>query len=144
MTRPMTRRRLSADRPRTAAILVLALALALTACGKKAPSDARQGATGEVLPGSVSDAMLQTDRLRAAAPLDPRGGAAPGDKTAADKGKPGEASKSGPSANGDEGSASTTSAPEPAAATPSPAPSATPQTKASPKSGPGVDPNDGE
>jgi hypothetical protein len=30
----MTRRRFSADRPQTAAIVVLALALALTACGK--------------------------------------------------------------------------------------------------------------
>lgn len=137
----MTRRRFSADRPQTAAIVVLALALALTACGKKAASDASQGATGEVLPGSVSDAMLQTDRLRASAPLDPRSGAAPGDKTASDKGKPG---KSAPTADADGGDASTTTAPEPAETTPSPAPSAAPQAKAAPKSGPGVDPNDGE
>ncbi|MFC4293769.1 hypothetical protein ACFO0A_01715 [Novosphingobium tardum] len=130
----MTRRRFSADRPQTAATVVLALALALTACGKKAASDASQGATGEVLPGSVSDAMLQTDRLRASAPLDPRSGAAPGDKTASDKGKPG---KSAPTADADGGDASTTT-------TPSPAPSAAPQAKAAPKSGPGVDPNDGE
>ena len=42
--------------------------LALTACDRGA-NDERDRAAGQILPGSASDAMLQTDRLQAEAPL---------------------------------------------------------------------------
>jgi hypothetical protein len=54
--------------------LVLALTLALAACEKPADAPAEQGgaASGEVLEGSVSDAMIPLDQLKSEAPLAPR------------------------------------------------------------------------
>ncbi len=48
---------------------VIALAaFALAACGR-GQNDERDQAAGQILPGSASDAMLQTDRLQSEAPL---------------------------------------------------------------------------
>lgn len=57
-----------------AACLVLAPVLLLAACGDKAAAPAEQGgaASGEVLQGSVSDAMIPLDQLKSEAPLAPR------------------------------------------------------------------------
>lgn len=69
-----------------------ALALALAGCGKEA--DKTQGggtAAGEILPGSVSDAMVPVDQLKSQTPLAPKTEAA--DKKAA---KPGEKPKAAP------------------------------------------------
>ena len=52
-----------------AAALILALPLA--GCGKKAANGG--AASGEILPGSASDAMLPEDRVTSQPPLDPRG-----------------------------------------------------------------------
>lgn len=52
------------------AALLLALPLALAACKQEAEKDAT--ASGEILPGSASDAMLPEDRLTSQPPLDPR------------------------------------------------------------------------
>lgn len=49
-----------------AAVLLVA---ALAACDRGAKSEPRDQAPVEVLPASVSDAMLQTDRLQAEAPI---------------------------------------------------------------------------
>lgn len=53
---------------------VLALALLVAACGDQAAAPAEQGgeASGEVLAGSVSDAMIPLDQLKSEAPLAPR------------------------------------------------------------------------
>lgn len=54
--------------------LILALPLALAACGSgsdKKGKDQRTAA-GEILPGSVSDAMLPYDTVRSQPPLAPR------------------------------------------------------------------------
>lgn len=58
---------------------VLALALLVAACGDQAAAPAEQGgeASGEVLAGSVSDAMIPLDQLKSEAPLAPRQPAAP-------------------------------------------------------------------
>jgi hypothetical protein len=59
---------------------LIALPLALAACGSKEP-DAKARAAGEILEGSVSDAMLPLDTVRSQPPLAPRTEAAkPGDK----------------------------------------------------------------
>ena len=52
-------------------ILALAPLLLLGACGKSSAPQASSTASGEILPGSVSDAMLDTDRSQAQAPLAP-------------------------------------------------------------------------
>lgn len=54
--------------------LVLALSLALAACEQQAAAPAAQGgaASGEVLPGSISDAMIPLEQLDSQAPLAPR------------------------------------------------------------------------
>jgi len=54
--------------------LLLALALALAACEQQAAAPAEQGgaASGEVLPGSISDAMIPLEQLDSQAPLAPR------------------------------------------------------------------------
>ena len=49
-------------------IAMLAVVLALVACGD-AKTEERDTAAGKILPGSISDAMLQTDRLQSEAPL---------------------------------------------------------------------------
>ena len=53
------------------AALLIALPLGLGACKKDAGGDAAN-ASGEILPGSVSDAMLPEDRVTSQPPLDPR------------------------------------------------------------------------
>lgn len=50
-------------------IALVAFSLALGGCEKKAENPAAGAAGGEVLPGSVSDAMLDTDQSQAQAPL---------------------------------------------------------------------------
>lgn len=56
---------------RLSRILIAAAPLALAACGGDAPADDGRSATGEVLEGTISDAMLPTDRVRSEAPLAP-------------------------------------------------------------------------
>ena len=53
------------------ALAALICALPLAGCGKK--DNAGGAASGEILPGSVSDAMLPEDRVTSQPPLDPRG-----------------------------------------------------------------------
>lgn len=50
------------------------LALLLAGCGDQTATPAEQGgaASGEVLPGSVSDAMIPLEQLESQAPLAPR------------------------------------------------------------------------
>jgi len=48
---------------------IVALALVLGGCGSGGKTDERDAAAGKILPGSASDAMLQTDRLQSEAPL---------------------------------------------------------------------------
>lgn len=57
-------------------IAALAPLLLLSACGKSSAPQAGSTASGEILPGSVSDAMLDTDRSQAQAPLAPAARAA--------------------------------------------------------------------
>lgn len=54
--------------------LVLALPLALAACDQPADAPAERGgaASGEVLPATVSDAMIPLEQLESQAPLAPR------------------------------------------------------------------------
>ncbi len=52
-------------------VLALAPVLLLGGCGKSSTPQAGSTASGEILPGSVSDAMLDTDRSQAQAPLAP-------------------------------------------------------------------------
>jgi hypothetical protein len=61
--------------------LLLALPLALAACDQQAATPAEQGkaASGEVLPGSISDAMIPLEQLDSQAPLAPRQAQAEGD-----------------------------------------------------------------
>lgn len=56
------------------AVTILALTLALGGCwGKKASkADDQRTATGQILPGSTSDAMISYDALTSRAPLAPR------------------------------------------------------------------------
>ncbi|HUQ14223.1 MAG TPA: hypothetical protein VM055_08115 [Novosphingobium sp.] len=99
-------------------IAILALtALALAGCDR-ASNDERERAAGQILPGSASDAMLQTDRLQAEAPLA---------KPAA-KGVAGADARPGASPAAAASSAPETPAPaaEPAAPTPEATPQATP------------------
>lgn len=54
--------------------LLAAICLALAACEEKAaaPVDEGAGASGEVLAGSISDAMIPLEQLNSQAPLAPR------------------------------------------------------------------------
>jgi hypothetical protein len=56
------------------ALALLALSLCLAACEQQAGAPAEEGgaASGEVLPGSVSDAMIPLEQLDSEAPLAPR------------------------------------------------------------------------
>jgi hypothetical protein len=49
---------------------VLAALALLAACGEKAPSNDSRSAQGEVLEGTISDAMLPVDRVRSEPPLE--------------------------------------------------------------------------
>lgn len=90
--------------------------LALGACDRAAPQKTT-GPSGRVLPGTVSDAMLDTDRLQAQAPLAPIDTASPG------VGPPRTGTRAG-----DEGETAAPSAPTEA----TPAPAASPAAPASP------------
>ena len=59
-------------RANTKLIALCALALAGCHSGKPAKSDDQRSATGEVLKGSVSDAMLPYDTTKSQPPLAPR------------------------------------------------------------------------
>lgn len=130
--------------PTISVALALVACATLVGCGKKAGNDngKAQAAGGEVLPGTVSDAMIDLDRSQAEAPLQ-----AP---------KPGEAAKAGAAAPVADASAAAdesapdaapgvptpaagaaASAPKPAAsATPKPASTAKPAVKPTPKPSP--------
>ena len=101
-------------------IVILVLATFLAGCGG-GKTDERDTAAGKILPGSASDAMLQTDRLQSEAPL-----AAP--KVADEDAKPGD--KGAATAKADEPDAvdapDAAPSPAPAAAPPAPAAAATP------------------
>jgi len=58
------------------AALLLVVIPALAACGEQAaaPDDQSRAASGEVLPGSTSDAMIPLEQLESVAPLAPRQG----------------------------------------------------------------------
>jgi hypothetical protein len=62
-------------------VVLLFLPLALAGCEDKPAAPARQGgeASGEVLAGSISDAMIPLERLESQAPLAPRQGPRPED-----------------------------------------------------------------
>jgi hypothetical protein len=66
-------------RPSTSALVIcIALGLLATGCGKKTEEATGDAVTGEVLPGSISDAMIDLDTSTAAPPLAP---VKPADKT---------------------------------------------------------------
>ena len=62
------------QRRRTLAVAAIAC-LALAGCERKAPEGNK--AAGEVLEGTISDAMIATDKSRAAPPIAPHRNAAP-------------------------------------------------------------------
>lgn len=84
-------------------VMVLAVALALPACQAEKKPASQRAAGGEVLPGSVSDAMLPLDTLRSQPPLAPRPTASA--RTAGSKAEPGEsdAAQTGAEASADAG-----------------------------------------
>lgn len=61
-------------RPQLACLIALPLALA--ACGKDKEPDTKAEAAGEILPGSIDDAMLPMDTVRSQPPLVPQTDAA--------------------------------------------------------------------
>ena len=82
---------------------ILALALLVAACEEQAGDDrTEQGseAAGEVLGGSISDAMIPLEQLESEAPLLPRRAAAPG--RSEDEADAGEAGQSEPESEGAE------------------------------------------
>jgi hypothetical protein len=78
---------------RTVLLAAAAACLATAACGKKAAEGNK--ATGEVLEGTISDAMIATDRVRSDPPLAPRATGAPGGKSGKAKAAPGQAEQVG-------------------------------------------------
>lgn len=95
-------------------VLALSLLVLLAACqGEKAPEAAKQ-AGGEILEGSVSDAMLPLDRVRSQPPLAPKGEGGGGD------------AKPGPKPKAKSPDRSAAAEPEPEAA-PAPEPEPAPQ-----------------
>ena len=104
--------------------LMLSPLLLLAGCGKQSASQAGPTASGEVLPGTVSDAMLDTDRSQAEAPL------APGAATTATKAGTGMASAASEPAADPSGDAADTPKPSdpPAAPVTAPKPAAKPTT----------------
>lgn len=91
-------------------LLPLALLAVLTACQAEKQADNRS-AEGEILPASVSDAMLPLDTVRSQPPLAPKSEIEPSGKGSG-KVKPGDvAAVAAPTATA---SASASAAPEPA------------------------------
>ncbi|MDE2595248.1 MAG: hypothetical protein KGL44_00070 [Sphingomonadales bacterium] len=88
-------------------IAVAALPLVLMACNKAEPAkkaDDHRAASGEILEGSASDAMLPIDSVRSQPPLAPKsdsnGGDSKSGKDASDKGgKPAGSAKPKPAAS---------------------------------------------
>ena len=91
---------------------LIALPLALAACGGKEP-DASATAAGEILEGSVSDSMLPLDTVRSQPPLAPR------TETAKANGRKGEPEAE---AETEDEAADSAAMPTDAAATPAAAP----------------------
>lgn len=56
------------------AIPAALLALALAGCGEKGGKEQGGKAEGQILPASVSDAMIPVDQVRSQAPLAPQSG----------------------------------------------------------------------
>ena len=108
--------------PVAALASVVLLALPLSACGKKDNENDKRTASGEVLPGSISDSMLPLETLTSEPPL-AKVMPSTGGSGAADEAASGEADAS------DAGD-SAAAAPE---AAPSAKPSAAPSAKPSPK-----------
>ena len=73
-------------RRRILAVLAIAC-LSVAGCERKAAEGNK--AAGEVLDGTISDAMIATDQTRAAPPIDSRLGAMPDAKRGKTKAKPG-------------------------------------------------------
>ena len=69
---------------RLAFVLIVPLGLMVSACGSDGKVDERDGAAGEILPGSASDAMIPLETLRSQAPLAPR--AAPSERAGGQQG----------------------------------------------------------
>jgi hypothetical protein len=65
-------------KPNHRPFLALAALFALASCGSENEEADRRTAVGEILPGSVSDAMIHYDELRSQPPLAPRTGAPSG------------------------------------------------------------------
>ena len=74
----------------SALALVLATA-ALAGCGKDKAADPKAQAAGEVLPGSISDAMLPLDTVRSQPPLAPRAEGSGKAISGGEAGEPGDA-----------------------------------------------------
>jgi len=102
--------------------LPLAAALALAACGEEAEVAGGEGqASGEVLEGSISDAMLPLDQLTSSAPIatpSPTQGAAAADGDAEADADDGDTAgeDDGDTASAPEGGAAPAAAAEPAEA----------------------------
>jgi hypothetical protein len=85
---------------RMIALAALAPLMALAACNDAKSPDDKRAAGGEVLPGSISDAMLPVDTVRSQPPLAPRTDAASAqsaDEKSAD-GKPADDKAAAPAA----------------------------------------------
>ncbi len=67
---------------------LLALTLAISACNSEKPPAAAGTAGGEVLPGSVSDAMLPVDTVRSQPPLAPMSDSGDANREGGSGGKP--------------------------------------------------------
>ncbi len=89
---------------RLLSLALVALLLSLSACGQDKPKES--AASGEILPGSISDAMLPEDRLTSQPPLAP---------VAARPGKPGAAAEASDAPPGDVPAVDPAAKPEPAA-----------------------------
>ena len=101
---------------------IVVLALVLGGCGSGGKTDERDAAAGRILPGSASDAMLQTDRLQSEAPLAaPKVADGGGSDTANSITAAGDKPKGGPEADAEKASA-----PPPSEVPAQPAPTTTP------------------
>ena len=101
------------------------LALTLAACGEKDTEVAEGSASGEVLPGSISDDMIALDQLRSEAPSDPTGESVP------------DAGSGGDDVEADDVDGDASAAPaQPAAPSPEPSAQSQPKAQAQPKAAP--------
>lgn len=96
----------------TAKRLLIALSplVLLAACGKNAPDDDSRSASGEVLEGTVSDAMLPLDTVKSEPPFEDPKAAQEAQESAAPDGAPAAEATDGETP---EGEATETPAPEP-------------------------------